>query len=358
MNADLFQQCLEDVLAGRKTLAQCLAEHPHERDLAAELRLALHLRQWSTPTLSETATKRIETQLRQRLRQQKAAAKPPRMGVALRWATGFIILVVVFLGSVGTVAASEPSLPGQPLYAVKRWSEAAQLAFTPANKRAQVYLKHAQRRATEWAALVVEGNAPELGDLAEDWAAATSAALDAVNTATAEDQADLLTEITQAFTTQETALANALSHVPPQAQSKVERAQTIVMQNHLRATEKLKTLPPGQVKKTQSAGTPNAIPPGQAKKTETVLPPGLLRQTTTPIPPGQIKRTETVIPAGQLKQTTTALPAAVRNLTTTPWPPGAGISGQAKQTKTTTVSESAVPTQCSTNSAGKSVCKP
>ena len=102
------------------------------------------------PRLSDTARARIEAQLRAA---SSAIAQPqPRTASirrfnglqAMRWAAA--CLAVVVLLSWGTVRASANSLPGEPLYPVKRLAENAQLAFSADDL--DLHLTFAERRIT------------------------------------------------------------------------------------------------------------------------------------------------------------------------------------------------------------------
>src|SRR5689334_2045332 len=96
---DVLQICIDEVLAGRKTPAECAVSYPLYADLESDLRTALSLRSMQSLALSAAVDQRIEARLRQRASELKAAgvaaplAAPlaPRLwrrGLALRWLAG------------------------------------------------------------------------------------------------------------------------------------------------------------------------------------------------------------------------------------------------------------------------------
>jgi hypothetical protein len=106
---------------------------------------------------------------------QWRAASPGRFRPAL---SGLLALLVVayYLG-VGTLAAAEAALPGEPLYGVKRMAEEAQLAVAPPAADAVLNAEFAERRLDEIEFLAKGGVMRP--DLIDDMAASTEAALNA-----------------------------------------------------------------------------------------------------------------------------------------------------------------------------------
>jgi hypothetical protein len=132
---DALEHCLEEIEAGRKTIAECAAQHPDMPDLEAQLKAAQALRAWPTLKARPEASRRIEARLRQQAQSQQAAPRVKRPVAALRWAVA-LIFVALLLVSAGAAAASGNSLPGDTLYPVKRTTESVQLFFTPPSGRA------------------------------------------------------------------------------------------------------------------------------------------------------------------------------------------------------------------------------
>ncbi|MEW6504708.1 MAG: DUF5667 domain-containing protein [Chloroflexota bacterium] len=73
-----------------------------------------------------------------------------------------LVLSLVFGGGGATVAAAQSSLPDQPLYGLKLWSEDARLNFTNQPESGwQVALQFAERRIAEIRAMIEAGKQPD-----------------------------------------------------------------------------------------------------------------------------------------------------------------------------------------------------
>jgi hypothetical protein len=250
----------------------------------------------------------------------EAGARPRTIGrprlpqVARLWATAALALLLV-LGTAGTLSAAGNSLPGQVLYPVKRAVEAAQLALTPANNKAEAQLELLQERTRELTALRNDPTTPP-GVLAEAAAALTNqneAALNSVPSVPAEKRVEFLEAMVSVMAAAEATLAAAADSAPPEAalalvaaldQAHDDRAMA---EAALAEAQQNPNPPPGQT--NVPPGQTN-IPPGQ-----TNVPPGQTHipdQTNGPpgqtnVPPGQtnIPPGQTNVPPGQASKTTT-----------------------------------------------------
>ena len=73
-----------------------------------------------------------------------------------------LVLSLVFGGGGATVAAAQSSLPDQPLYGLKLWSEDARLSFTNQPESGwQLALQFAERRIAEIRAMIEAGKQPD-----------------------------------------------------------------------------------------------------------------------------------------------------------------------------------------------------
>ena len=159
--AAIFDICLERMRLGESPEA-CLLDYPAlANELAPLLMTVRHARTLPTTALSPHARQAIRRQLH-----QAVDARQPRLrrtfagsfGVfAMRFA---LVLLVVFLGIGGGVAAAQSSLPGSSLYPLKRASENVRLrlAAGPA-QRATLHLNFAGARSVEILALAASGQA-------------------------------------------------------------------------------------------------------------------------------------------------------------------------------------------------------
>ena len=155
---DVLQWCLEEVEGGRLTVAECAAQFPEVPDLAQQLRLARTLAQWRKPELPPQVDRVWQARLRRTVRGRQAvvAASGWRWPV-LRWALVLAVAAVPLVGGAGLVSASAESVPGDALYGVKRATELARLALTPAEQQADLHVTLAATRAAELSTVVARG---------------------------------------------------------------------------------------------------------------------------------------------------------------------------------------------------------
>lgn len=133
MNKQLLnalEVCLQATKDG-ETLDSALARYPH---LAADLRpllLSAHVaRTGSLSAVPQNAQTRSRARLLSAASRLRETRSPWSMSPTLR--TAFVALAVVlfvFLGGSGLVSAASSSLPGEPLYVVKRGVESLQLSL-------------------------------------------------------------------------------------------------------------------------------------------------------------------------------------------------------------------------------------
>ncbi len=277
-----------DRLRDGDTLEACLASYPsHVQRLAPLLRLAATMRMSAIPTMSADALRAGEARLLARaaeLRSRQGQTLPARRAGVPRLlgnlprlivAAVAVILVSCALLSAGTVSASSASLPGSPLYPVKRISESlvSSAALTP-QLQTRVHLAWADRRLREIETLVArDGVARDTLVLALEQE--TQYALVAAEQA---GRASLTSAVVHTQH-QQAVLSRLLDQAPQTARPGLERALAASAQSHARARSALNKAegrgppitPPGQA----SPGPPGA-PPGQGgakpahKKTPTV----------------------------------------------------------------------------------------
>ncbi len=289
MNTEgILQSCVDDVLAGRKSPAECAALFPHIPDLELPLKAAVVLRRSRAATLRPEADRRIEAKLRQRVDVRRSPWQPAARGrwssAALRWATAAALVVVLLLAGAGIAAASNDSLPGDPLYSVKRAGEAVQLFMTPPSARASAYARLAQRRLGEITAISRRSDVDpdSLTQLLNDLTSGTEAALTSVEDTAPEQQAEILSTLVMLAEQQQAVLAMVQASAPPQAQAGLERALEASSQARQHALERLEQVT------SHKGGTGSSTPGGGLTATATL---GLFGQTQ--IPPGQVKKTKT-----------------------------------------------------------------
>jgi hypothetical protein len=401
--ADILATCLAEIEAGRKTAAECLAAYPDMPELAALLAAAQLAREWPAPSLSPAAQQRILAQMRAAAPRQAAAFRlnlQPRL-IAL------VAVIICLVVSVGVGQAAGSSLPGEPLYTVKRATEALRLALAAPAQRPAVYIELGRQRLQEIEALAARGQlTPEwLTVLAADLGATTLAAVQAAEQAapaaqTWEQVQDLaraeqavLGSLGVATTAEsrpalEAALAAAqsgqtaaerqltLSDRPPAPSAGATAAPLVRPADTLTATPNIPApteMAPAAIgapptwttvktlnTPTVASSAPEATKPG-------VGAPAATRFAATELPPGLAKKTEPAEP-------TTPAPAATAQpepSTATPEPTDSG-PGQAAEPQGPPVTPpgqehrptdpppaaDGPPTACPTNPGGQPKCKP
>lgn len=161
---DLLDECLKRIIAGEQTIEDCLATHPEEAaELEPLLRLALSVTQASSFKAPYGVRERIEYRIQAAFRERTSPRASPVVFWRRRWASAVAGLLALLLAGGGTVAASNRSLPDQPLYPVKLAAEQVQVSLTPQDmSKAQLYAKFIERRIQEQQRMAQRGRAAEM----------------------------------------------------------------------------------------------------------------------------------------------------------------------------------------------------
>ena len=184
---EVLADCVSDVKAARRTVADCLAAHP---ELAGELEPLLNLarRIEPLPPLRPDPTRKLRARYRfvealHRERQESTRprslwpfARPLRRGKALP--AMIAIALALALGTGGGVAlAAQNAQPGDPLYGVKTAVEQVQVAaaLTESGK-AEARLRIAERRLDEVSTALDGGDAAGAAKAAEGYGVETAEA--------------------------------------------------------------------------------------------------------------------------------------------------------------------------------------
>ncbi|MEI7645349.1 MAG: DUF5667 domain-containing protein, partial [Chloroflexales bacterium] len=148
--------CLARMRA-EESAEECMRDFPqYVGELEPLLAAAAQLCNWIPPELSIRARTAARTRARLALRRAHRQRESWRWGSwALRLGTAVLLAIALFGGG---VAFAGSSLPGSPLYGVKRAGESARLAFTRNNAdRARLNLALAQLRIDEIIAVAKAG---------------------------------------------------------------------------------------------------------------------------------------------------------------------------------------------------------
>ena len=184
---DIVAACVDRLERGQATVEECLAAYPPE--VTARLEPMLHAAEWLTqldiPAMDADALLRVEARL---LAHAEALPAETRLARGRSWAGLFarlaavamIITLVVALGGGGFLAVSANSLPGSPLYPVKRASETIQLGLTrDPDRQATLHTTFGLRRLQEAVQLnkqLKRWDPSTLKDMEQEFAQATGPA--------------------------------------------------------------------------------------------------------------------------------------------------------------------------------------
>lgn len=197
-------ECLEAVEA-KRNLLEYLRRYPADRDdLIGMLRLSLELNSLGAPAADPAFRLRARNRMlalaaqRRHEPQRKPFSVVPRPLVRLAIAGAFAVALVA--GSLAAVAASDNSLPGNPLYGVKLTAERVQLTLTfDSASRARLQLHFADVRLDEAQRLFALGRKQEAVRLVAQYDSAVaqfnqSVASTALNTRAVDDLSRLVDE--------------------------------------------------------------------------------------------------------------------------------------------------------------------
>ncbi|MCG8346227.1 MAG: DUF5667 domain-containing protein, partial [Chloroflexales bacterium] len=182
---NIVDQCLLRLDAG-ESVAECLRDFPQQAvELEPMLVAATTLQQWQAPTLAPAVREAARTKAHAALRSQQ---HPKRLGDRYGFVTGLggglplrfgfaLLMALALLGS--SVAYAQASLPGDPLYGLKRASEQINASLASGTEqRLQNQLELANRRLEETSSLLRQGRPldPNLpADLRRNYALAQAA---------------------------------------------------------------------------------------------------------------------------------------------------------------------------------------
>lgn len=149
----VFNECFESLLIKNEPIDACLARYPqHAKELKPLLETTQAAKAASSISPDATFRARARYEFRKALYDKMSRKeRPPALAWRWRWATIASTASVLLLTSMGVVvAASSGSMPGQPLYQVKRSIENIQLTMTPSQAaKARLYATLANRRVSE-----------------------------------------------------------------------------------------------------------------------------------------------------------------------------------------------------------------
>jgi hypothetical protein len=208
---DLLDECIEAVINGRLTIADCLDQYPEHRAELAELLPLLTPLQAArqvtpSPVFRQTARQRLLARLEpaalplypsllDRLQQwwQQTTVVSPRPSLA--WGLVLALIFFFFLGG-GTMYAANQSLPGDILYPVNQSIESWRVELARDDQtRFDLQLAFADKRLHEAARLARRGNLAYMDEALTGYQTLMQAVTQAVETADPTHQPQLASRV-------------------------------------------------------------------------------------------------------------------------------------------------------------------
>ncbi len=306
LEMEILERCLRRLEEGAD-LEACLQEFPEAAALRPMLEAALWIQQGRQATLRPGVLRRMIREGQIRAAALRPSPRPaPR---ALRWAGLLAVFLGLLLAALGVAGAAEASLPGAPLYPVKRAVEGLLAIAMPSVDRA---LWLAERRWEEFERAASQGR--WLPALAEESLREAEVAARAEEGGGSSPRAARLRAL---LARQEALLTRASQDAPLEIRPALAqaRARWAALARLLHIPEKESSSPPTPAADSASPmpSTPTAevlrertrTPPGLEKEKEEKkkekTPPGLEKRETPPpqrTPPGQGQRPPTRTPPG------------------------------------------------------------
>ncbi len=148
---NIFNECLEKLLAGTETVEQCLGRYP---DQAKELEPLLRTAMSVNKAIDVKPTAELKARIRYNLQLKMAEVGKPRraswFSLQPRWALAAVTMMLVFVIGGSTFIAADSSMPGSPLYPVKLFTENISLKLAGSDaEKAELSLAFADRRVVE-----------------------------------------------------------------------------------------------------------------------------------------------------------------------------------------------------------------
>jgi hypothetical protein len=248
---EILAQCIDDTKAGRASVEECLQKYPSmRRRLEPLLRVALTIQE--SPDVKPSPAFKISARvwLMDQIHEGQVGARWPwsrnfasPAPYIKRFATsmaGIILAVVLAISGagIGTVYASQSSLPGDTLYPVKMATEQAEMMFTGDDvARAERALSFTDKRLKEMIALAEKGRPRDLDLAVQEYGYALGMAL-AMMERTADKglAAGNITALVAEATTRHLAILDDLwDMVPEEARVVVAGAENVSEAGYFRA---------------------------------------------------------------------------------------------------------------------------
>jgi hypothetical protein len=262
---ELFNLCLVAMQRDRRSIEDCLASYPAERE---ELEPLLNTVVRLEAAQALQAPPRFKAESCQRLK-ALASTKPqarkslgiltrlaflsnrrddpafPRQKPHFAYLLAGLLLVIIITVGLGTVAVSAQALPGDVFYPVKIVQEELQLSLTVnVADQADLHLQYANRRMSEASALIEQRRTSSLDQTLVDYSRHMQIELDFLSpgsSLTPDQQSDLAEKLLNEKTLSETSLSALIPNTPSSSQSNLETALATSRKAYSQAVDVLST---------------------------------------------------------------------------------------------------------------------
>ncbi|MGQ0604545.1 MAG: hypothetical protein ACT4QE_22930 [Anaerolineales bacterium] len=212
--------------------------------MEGQLLVAQRLRRLRSVIVAPATRRKLEATLRQQFAARYPRPRRWQWGSRLRWSLA--ILALVLLGGTGVTLSAQASLPGQPLYLLKRTFEATQAGFTAFNELPALYMAFSQQRLTELETLLDRRSlTPEIiAAHAADIDMYTEKSLQLVEQLPPERRAETLRNVIEEIDEQHSIITRLRAAAPAEMHVPLDEASVTIHAHHAEADHQLSSLAP------------------------------------------------------------------------------------------------------------------
>jgi DNA-directed RNA polymerase specialized sigma24 family protein len=252
----ILQRCLQEIEKDRSQLEACVRRYPKlSEQLTRLLETALIFQNIETPHPGIEAMEAGRDRLIEAAEKRWTEEAPPRrlLGLELKpgllpWMIGAAAIATLLAVLTTMSFLSQDSLPGQPLYPVKRGIESARYILASSSVgKANLRITLAERRAEELGIVVASGDSEKIEGLAQSIANNLGEAQRLVATLQDPDKIrEFQTKLEHSASEQLSLMETSLAKAPPEARNAVSDAFSTTSDSYGRTVEAvaLKAPPP------------------------------------------------------------------------------------------------------------------
>ena len=246
--ADLLDSCIDDVVNGRLTIAECLRRYPEHRSELADLlplltKLQVGQQVRPAPAFRQVARQRLLSQLAPAVTAAAPTVPLPSLWTrlqtwwadktavsprpALAWSLALVLILFFFIGG-GTFFAANQSLPGDTLYPLNQTVEQWRLDLArDEQSRFELQLAFADKRLHEAARLARRGDLVRVEEALAGYQALVASAAQTVETADPTQQPLLASRLEAATVIHDNKLDQLFMAVSPDDEPPPTDAETV-----------------------------------------------------------------------------------------------------------------------------------